>query len=218
LTVGLQLDTNGHAWNSKDSVAELAHDLRQPLATIRALVASLKATEASPDVLRWHVENIEEQLEDLGYFVHALLAMLVGVPGTNTAETGRCVEANSSLAAVVQSFAVTWPGRISTAVGETTVVPVPPDKLRRAVRNVLDNAARAAGENGSILVSVTSSVLGTCIAVEDDGPGFGALPTQHSIGLRIVERTLSEAGGSLEVTTSEVLGGARVSLYFPPER
>jgi two-component sensor histidine kinase len=66
-----------------------------------------------------------------------------------------------------------------------------------------------------ILISVNNSDLGTSIAVEDDGPGFGAIPAQNSIGLKVVGKALSKAGGRLEVSTSETLGGARVELLFP---
>jgi signal transduction histidine kinase len=40
----------------------------------------------------------------------------------------------------------------------------------------------------------------TRIGVEDDGPGFGAIPVQNSIGLKVVGKTLSKAGGRLEVS------------------
>ena len=217
MSVPLWTNTKDRGGAAIDPLAEIAHDLRQPLATIRALVASLKAAEVSPDALRWHLDNMEEQVDHLGDLVRALLAILVADPDGDVVEDVRCVEANSSVAAVVQCFAVTWPGRITTAFGEEAVVPAPPEMFRRSLRNVLDNAARAAGKNGAILVSVIPSRMGTSIAIEDDGPGFGAIPAQHSIGLKIVDRTLSEAGGSLEITTSEALGGARVALSFPPQ-
>jgi signal transduction histidine kinase len=210
--------TNGDGWGAIDPLAEITHDLRQPIATIRALVGSLKAAEASPAVLRWHLDNMEDQVDELGDLVLALLETLVADPNTDAREDIPLVEVNSSVAEVVQCFAVTWPGNITTAFGEEAILPTPPQMLRRSVRNVLDNAARAAGKNGAILVSVDSSLLGTSIAIEDDGPGFGALPVEHSIGLKIVDRTVSEAGGSLEITTSEELGGARVALFFPPAR
>ena len=210
-------NTDHHGGGAIDRLAEIAHDLRQPLATIRALVASLKSAEVSPEGLRWHLDNMEEQVDQLGDFVRALLATVVADPDVAAVEDVRCVEANSSVAAVVRCFAVTWPGRITTAFGEEAVVTAPPEMLRRSVRNVLDNAARAAGKDGAILVSVMPSRMGTSIAIEDDGPGFGAVPAQHSIGLKIVDRTLSEAGGSLEITTSDALGGACVALSFPPQ-
>ena len=216
MSVTLWTRTNDIGMPTIDSLAEIAHDLRQPISTIRALVGSLKATEVSSDGLRWHLDNMEDEVDHLGDLVRALLGILVADPVDAVARDSRSVEVNSSVKAVVRCFAVTWPGRITTAFGEEAVVPAPPEMFRRSLRNVLDNAARAAGKNGEILVSVLTSLPGTSIVIEDDGPGFGAIPTQHSIGLKIVDRTLSDAGGNLEITTSETLGGARVALSFPP--
>ncbi|MEP6665160.1 MAG: HAMP domain-containing sensor histidine kinase [Nocardioidaceae bacterium] len=199
-----------------DSLAEIAHDLRQPISTIRALVGSLRATEVHPEGLRWHLDSMEAEVAHLADLVKALLGVLVDEPDAGVAAGNGAVEVNSSVAAVVRCFAVTWPGSVTTAFGEDADVAAPPEMFRRSLRNVLDNAARAAGKNGAILVSVITSRVGASIVVEDDGPGFGAIPTQHSIGLKIVDRTLSEAGGSLEITTSDTLGGARVALMFPP--
>jgi K+-sensing histidine kinase KdpD len=210
--------TNGVGMGAIDPLAEIAHDLQQPIATIRALVASLKAAEASPDELRWHLDNMEGQVDDLGDLVRVLLAILVADPDSDAVEDVRPVEVNRAVAEVVRCFAMTWPGRIASAFGAETMLPTPPQMFRRSVRNVLDNAARAAGNNGAILVSVVNSQMGISIAIEDNGPGFGAIPPQHSIGLKIVNRIMCEAGGSLQITTSDVLGGACVALSFPPTR
>jgi signal transduction histidine kinase len=221
MSAPLWTSTNGYELATIDPLAEIAHDLRQPIATLRALVASLQAVEVSPDALRWHLDNMEEQVDHLGDLVRASLGILLPNPADEAVEDVedvRSVEANRALAATVQCFAVTWPGKIATYFGATAVVPAPPEMFRRSVRNVLDNAARAAGKHGAIVVSVVGSLMGTSIFIEDDGPGFGTIPAQHSIGLKIVDRTMSEAGGRLEITTSELLGGACVELFFPLAR
>jgi two-component system sensor histidine kinase RstB len=215
MSLPLWTNINGHGRGAIDPLAEIAHDLRQPIATLRALVASLQAAEVSPDRLRWHLDNMEEQVDDLGDLVRESLGILVPDPAAEAVEDIRSVEVNSSVAATVRCFAVTWPGRIATCFGEKAVVGAPPQMFRRSVRNVLDNAARAAGKHGAIVVSVIASLTGTSILIEDNGPGFGTIPAQHSIGLKIVDRTVSEAGGRLEITTSELLGGACVELFFP---
>jgi two-component system, OmpR family, sensor histidine kinase RstB len=215
MSLPLWTTTNDNGTGAIDPLAEIAHDLRQPIATLRALVASLQATEVSPDRLRWHLDNMEAQVDDLGDLVRASLGILVPDPAGEAEVDVRSLEVNTSVAATVRCFAVTWPGRIATCFGETAVVVAPPQMFRRSVRNVLDNAARAAGKQGAIVVSVVPSLTGTSIIIEDNGPGFGAIPAQHSIGLKIVHRTVSEAGGRLEITTSELLGGACVELFFP---
>jgi K+-sensing histidine kinase KdpD len=217
MSAALWTDTSEVGRRAIDPLVEIAHDLRQPLATIRALIESLNVAEFSPDVVRWHLDNMKEQVDQLGDYVQAFLAGMVADPGADAVEDIRCVGANGSVAAAVQSFAVTWPGHITTSFGEEALVPAPPELLRRSVRNVLDNAARAAGKNGAILVTVINSLMGTSIAIEDNGPGFGAIAAQHSIGLKVVDRTLSAVGGALEITTSEALGGARVAMTFPSQ-
>jgi signal transduction histidine kinase len=201
---------------TQDRVAEIVHDLRQPISTIRALVGSLRASESLTENMRWHLDHIEEQADELGGLVRALLPAVAGARLTLDAPGDRvCVEARSAVAAVVRSFAPTWSGQLRMSFTEPSVVAASPDLLRRAVRNVLDNAGRAAGPEGHISVSVVPAAAGTSIVVEDDGLGFGSVAPQHSLGLRIVERILSEGSGSLEIGTSAALGGARVALILP---
>jgi len=201
---------------AQDRVAEIVHDLRQPISTIRALVSSLRVSETLTDNMRWHLDHIEEQADELCGLVHALLPEVTGARPPLDAPGGRFyVEANSAVGAVVRSFALTWSGQLRMSFTEPSVVAVSPDLLRRAVRNILDNAGRAAGPEGHIAVSVIAATAGTSIVVEDDGLGFGSVAPQHSLGLRIVERLLSEASGSLEIGTSATLGGARIALVFP---
>jgi two-component system sensor histidine kinase RstB len=207
-----------NGWSGVDPLAAIAHDLRQPIATLRALVGTLKASDVTLDDLHWHLERMDSQIDDLGDLVRCLAGLLAADSDLDGVEDPRPVPANDSVAEVTRSFAVTWPGQVVTAFGHDALLQAPPQMLRRSVRNLLDNAGRAAGTDGMILISVNNSDLGTSIAVDDDGPGFGAIPAQNSIGLKVVGKTLSKAGGRLEVSTSETLGGARVELLFPAQQ
>ncbi|MDN3351847.1 ATP-binding protein [Actinomadura sp. DC4] len=90
---------------------------------------------------------------------------------------------------------------------------IDPLALWRAVRNILDNACRIAGER--IDVSVFGQDGWTVVQVDDDGPGFGAgAGGLASLGLGIVHDLVSGYGGSLEVRRCE-LGGARVRILLP---
>jgi signal transduction histidine kinase len=90
--------------------------------------------------------------------------------------------------------------------------------LWRAVRNVVDNAVRAAGPHGIVQVRVTSADGWTVIQVDDDGPGFGAGPGgSGSLGLGIVRDFTAEYGGSLEIRRAELGGGCvRILLKAAP--
>jgi len=90
---------------------------------------------------------------------------------------------------------------------------IDPLALWRAVRNILDNACRIAGDR--VDVSVLCEDGWTIVQVDDDGPGFGAgAGGLASLGLGIVHDLVSGYGGGLEVRRCE-LGGARVRILLP---
>lgn len=90
---------------------------------------------------------------------------------------------------------------------------IDPLALWRAVRNILDNACRIAGDR--VDVSVVREDGWTVVQVDDDGPGFGAgAGGLASLGLGIVHDLVSGYGGGLEVRRCE-LGGARVRILLP---
>lgn len=104
------------------------------------------------------------------------------------------------------------------------------DHLRRAVRNVLDNARRHA--RSAIAVTVEERGDEAVVVVDDDGPGIPVDRRQDALqrftrldpsragngrsglGLAIVSEIVTRHGGTIEILDSD-LGGARVQLSFP---
>jgi signal transduction histidine kinase len=85
----------------------------------------------------------------------------------------------------------------------------------RALTNLVDNACRAAGDGGSVLVRVDATADGARIEVHDSGPGWGAAPPgTAALGLAIVRSSAEAHGGRLETSVSE-LGGVVARLVFP---
>jgi PAS domain S-box-containing protein len=103
------------------------------------------------------------------------------------------------------------------------------DQLRQAVRNLLLNAADAAGEAGRITVRVGESGEGAAwIEVEDDGigiqpadrdrvlePFYTTKPGGTGLGLPIVARIIEDHHGELRLLESKS-GGARFRIVLPP--
>jgi signal transduction histidine kinase len=104
--------------------------------------------------------------------------------------------------------------------------------LRRALVNMLRNAADAAsagGVGGAVLVRGEGVVDGAArLAVEDDGPGvretdlpnlfvpfFSTKESGTGLGLPLVARIAALHGGSVRVERSPALGGARFVLDLP---
>jgi signal transduction histidine kinase len=89
-----------------------------------------------------------------------------------------------------------------------------PVLLRRAVANVLDNAARAAGEGGTIEVRVLAAGHDSIIEVTDDGVGFGRGPHGSGHGMSVVAMAVEACGGRLEISSSPA-DGTTVRMVLP---
>ncbi|MFG1398720.1 ATP-binding protein [Roseixanthobacter pseudopolyaromaticivorans] len=138
-------------------LAAIGHDLRTPLTSLR-----LRAEFVSDDELR------EKMLSTIAEIQSMTEATLTFVREEATAETTRTVD----LPALVESmcddlaelgYAVTF------TEGQKISYRCRPDALRRACRNLVENAVRY-GERAR--VSVTQGAENIEIVVEDDGPGI----------------------------------------------
>lgn len=87
--------------------------------------------------------------------------------------------------------------------------------LWRALRNLTDNAVRAAGPAGEVRVSVGVEDGRAVVAIDDDGPGFGAAPPGLAgLGLAIARDMVAAFGGTIQLRRSR-LGGGCVRLVLP---
>jgi signal transduction histidine kinase len=87
--------------------------------------------------------------------------------------------------------------------------------LWRALRNVLDNAVRAAGPDGTVGVEIWAEDGSVIMQVDDDGPGFGAGDAgRNSLGLHIVQDFVASAGGQFEIRRG-FMGGCCLRLQVP---
>ncbi|NMP17815.1 sensor histidine kinase [Thalassotalea sp. Y01] len=99
--------------------------------------------------------------------------------------------------------------------------------LMEMLGNLLDNACKAANKNVRISLSQGS---GTIIAFEDDGVGIAPEQQQailkrgvradsydsgHGIGLAIVRDLIDSYGGTLHISDSEQLAGAKFEIHLP---
>lgn len=100
------------------------------------------------------------------------------------------------------------------------------EKLLRALLNITTNAIRYA--NKTVKITVKKSSGSTMITIEDDGKGIPKDLLPHifhrfvkgksgetGLGLAISRAIIEQSGGKIKVSTSEELGGAKFTLYFP---
>ncbi len=189
---------------------ETCHDMRQPVAGVLALAAAALAEPGLPEAARARLEHIVEEAEWLADMIlYRLLGSARQEPGTCQADVGQVVRD------AVAAEAVTWTGTLSvTEPAEPVLSAVHPVVLRGMVANLIGNAARAAGPDGTVKITVGHRRHRALVTVEDSGPGFGNIQRGLGLGLSAVARELSKLDGRMEFGRS-ALDGARVCLWLP---
>jgi signal transduction histidine kinase len=192
-------DEEPDLWDNDGIVRNLAHDLRQPVAAIRALAAAA-AADAGAGAGELVLQRLAQISDQAGWISAAIDDALKPGAGIRPAGARQPVCVRALVRTVVGSERLTYRGRISFddgCSGDRYVI-ASATRLRRAVGNVLANATRAAGPLGVVGVSVIADGGLEIVEISDNGPGFGRLGRGHGIGLQVTRSVLMETGGWLE--------------------
>jgi signal transduction histidine kinase len=136
-------------------------------------------------------------------------------------------------AGFLRELAASAPGGAELGELAAGEVEADPDLVARVVRNLLENARRAAGAGGRVALSSAASGERLTISVDDDGPGIPAAERERvfdrfyrsdlardrasggsGLGLAIARAIVAGHGGRIWVEDS-ALGGARMSVELP---
>jgi two-component system sensor histidine kinase MprB len=206
-------------------VADASHELRTPVTSLRTNIEVLLAGgELSDDDRRRLLNDVVEQSEELSALVGDLIELARGDQPIGSAEDVR-------LDRIVEE-SVEWARRNSSSVGfKTDLQPVivdgVPERLARAVNNLLDNAARHSPHRGTVEVTVDRDG----VRVRDHGNGVeeqdlpyvfdrffrGANSRERQgsgLGLAIVRQVAEQHGGSATAGNAPD-GGAVFALHLP---
>lgn len=154
-------------------LAGVGHDLRTPLAALRAAVEALEDGLA-PDPARYfaamhhNLAALRSLVEDLFLLARIEAGFDFRRSAVDLAEVAD--EAVEALSPTARERRVTLRLR---AEGPVVAVGGSPE-LSRAVRNLLDNAIRCAPAGSEVVVEVSSSSDGPLLRVLDEGDGFTA--------------------------------------------
>jgi signal transduction histidine kinase len=181
------------------------HDLRHYVATARLLADQVHGDESA---LRERLAAIRAVLDECDDLVDQVVE-------------GRLHTARLDLVSLVDQCVriVQLSSRvpIDTAYAERAGAYGDAVLLRRAVTNVLDNAARAAGSSGRVRVQVRQSPGESWVEVADDGPGFARISSVSGHGMSVVDAAVRAAGGRLEIASGPG-PGTTVRLRLPAQR
>lgn len=189
-----------------DGFRELCHDAKQSLATILLLTS---AGQAEVD----DREQVLRRLNQIAGQTRWMASMLEDVLSASDDDIG-IVDLAPLLERTVRVASAGFEGTVRLLADGDAQAVVSPRRLGRALTNIVNNAVRAAGSDGCIQVRLVTGGRFVAIEVEDDGPGFGALPTVHGIGLAAARRAVASLGGTVR-TGASPLGGALVRVSLP---
>ncbi|MGL4609193.1 MAG: sensor histidine kinase [Trueperaceae bacterium] len=204
----------------KHMIADIAHELRTPLAIMQARLAAIQ-DEVLP-LNATELERIYKQTE--------LLSRLVGDLRTlSLAEAGRLsltlqkVDLKLLLEQVIANFesAAKLKGiRVLLETQGASLVSADSDRLTQIFTNLLDNALRYTPEGGSIILAVSVKAQVVVVSVRDGGPGLsqealarafdrfykGDERSSSGLGLAIVKALVTLQKGSVTAKNHPEVG------------
>ena len=203
-------------------VADASHELRTPLTSLQTNIDVLRGNiELDPEQRRRLLDDLHRESQEMRALIAGLLELARGGVSLEKQEFQFDELVEGAVERARTRFpAVSWQaGRL-----EPTIVDGYPDRMERAVWNMLENAGKWSGDGGSVEVTLASGEL----RVRDHGPGFAeedrplvfdrfyrsaaarAMPGS-GLGLAIV-REVAEAHGGTVAAENANGGGALVRL------
>ena len=211
----------------RNTLADLAHSLKTPLAVLRAQLDEgihANALREELDIQLKRMNNlVSYQLARAASSGHALFAAPVAIE-PSAEEIVRGLEKVYALKGVICEFEIDPAARFHGELGD----------LQELMGNLLENAFKWARSRVLLTATPTTTVgnrrAGLLLTVEDDGPGIAEEDVAHilqrgvrgdervqghGIGLAIVQDLVRGYRGELHVSRSKELGGARFEVTLP---
>jgi two-component system, OmpR family, sensor histidine kinase MprB len=205
-------------------VADASHELRTPVTTLRANIELLAEDGAMLPASEREalLADLRGQVEELGALVADIIELARGAEPAAALEEVRLDEL---VAAAVARARLHAPHAQFALELEPATLDGAPERLGRAVNNLLDNAA----QHGGGRIEVRAGAGG--VEVRDHGPGIPRADLQHvfdrfyrsmasrgrpgtGLGLAIVRQVAETHGGSVRAANHDD-GGAVLTLALP---
>ena len=224
----------------RELTASISHDLRTPLASVRAMVEALsdEVVDDPAEVERYY-GNIRREVERLSRMIDDLFELAQIDAGALQLRTRALTlqEVTAEVVDAMQAQALRRDVRLAIEIsGEPPALPLDGARIERAVANLVRNALEHTPAGGEIRVSIAADGEGVRLSVADGGNGVAADDLPHiwdrfyrgeksrrrstggadgaGLGLAIV-RGIVEAHGGTVAARSEPGAGAVFTFHLP---
>jgi two-component system sensor histidine kinase TctE len=225
-----RLKINQH--RSEDFIAEAAHRVRTPLATVRSQAEIALMRVERPEnrqSLKEMIRAIDESSRAAGQLLdHAMVSFRSDQLTLTIINPAELV---IDTVARFQPIADMKDIQLNTTTDGSCKINADSILVQSAVRNIVENAIKYTDREDVIDVSVSCCKSWVCIRVIDNGEGFPAESTSlterftrgsnagHTVGsglgLTIASEVIKVHSGRLDIASNPNGSGACVSLYFP---
>lgn len=210
--------------------ADAAHELRTPVAAIKAQAQVARA--ASSEAERLHaLDSAILGCDRAAHLIDQLLTLArLDTLGDGAAESCPLRAIAAGVIAAIAPAALGKGVRLELAEGEDVAVRGNPELLRILLRNLIDNAVRHTPPGTSVRIDIGHEQGAGYLSVSDDGPGipeqerarvserfYRPLGTQASgsgLGLSIVKRIAEIHAATLRIAPLSAGRGLRVTVAF----
>jgi signal transduction histidine kinase len=221
----------------KDLITAVSHDLRTPLASLRAMVEAVNdGVVDDPPTLHRYVREMRRSVESLALLIDDLFELAQIDAGAIEAESERirleevvrevlatCGPQASAKGLIVET-------QIHAGDGQWLCSP----RLVRVLQNLLQNAIRHTPADGTVRMEAHRRPNGLELVVEDTGEGIDPAALHRvfepfwrgdaarssngsGLGLALAKRIVESLGGQIRVQ-SEPANGSRFAIVLPENR
>ncbi|MEO8424067.1 MAG: HAMP domain-containing sensor histidine kinase [Actinomycetota bacterium] len=217
----------------RDLIVAVSHDLRTPLASLRAMVEAIDegVVEDAPTVRRYAGE-MRRSVEQLVAMVDDLFELAQLDAGAIKAETTRANlddVVRSALEAIEPTAGLKGLAIVADLGGAAGATCSP--RLVRVLQNLLVNAVRHTPPDGTVTIAAIEDERGLTVSVEDTGEGIAEADLPHvfepffradparsgagaGLGLALAERIVQAMGGTI-AAESRPTDGTRFAVELP---
>jgi heavy metal sensor kinase len=153
----------------REFISDASHELRSPLTVLRGRI-ELLGRRSSEGRTAEEAEELLREVSRMDRLVEDLLTLAQAERGTLLQP--RRVPLGDLLDDLRRDMPLLGASRFEVDCQARGTIEVDPDRIAQVLRNLVSNAVRHCGPEGTVRVSVSSGDGGARFAVSDDGPGI----------------------------------------------